>query len=77
MDNFEEKKLLEKLFGFSSYCVFFIGWGGQDGQTTRKQFFSYVSEARIFGKHALGNQGKSSEHVGNSLLDRFGRVYIF
>ena len=38
---------------------------------------SYVSEARIFGKHALGNQGKSSEHGGNSLLDKFGRVYIF
>ena len=37
----------------------------------------FVSEARIFGKHALGNQGKSYEHSGNSLLDMFRRVYIF
>ena len=37
----------------------------------------YVSEARIFGKHAVGNQGKSSGHGENSLSDRFGRVYIF
>ncbi len=35
-----------------------------------------VSEARIFGKHSPGNQGKSSRHGGNSLLDKFGRVYI-
>ncbi len=35
----------------------------------------YVSGARIFGKHALGNLGKSSGHGENSLLDTFGRVY--
>ncbi len=34
-----------------------------------------VSGARIFGKHALGIQGKSSGHGKNSLLDRFRRVY--
>ena len=41
------------------------------------QYFQNVSEAMIFGKHALGNQGKSSGHGENSLLDTFGRVYIF
>ena len=38
---------------------------------------AFVSEAMIFGKHAVGNQGKSSGHGENSLLDKFGRVYIF
>ncbi len=43
----------------------------------RGRLSTFVSEAMIFGKHAVGNQGKSSGHGENSLFDKFGRVYIF
>ncbi len=47
------------------------------GVMTMDAQITFVSEARVFDKHALGNQGKSSGHCGNWLLDKFRRVYIF
>ena len=46
-----------------------------DINLTNSGHFISVSEARIFGKHTLGNQGKPFGHGENSLLDRFGRTY--